>query len=127
MKIFSLIIQGILILFLVVIILADLLPLFDYRDVPFFLFFPVYLLEILMFRSSDKRSFLIAFCFLILMSIMFIFRESSRTVERLGEWFFLTFAFALSHSIGVFFFENISRMVMVNPQKRVIMKKSTIQ
>lgn len=77
------------------ILFADLAGTFSYSDLPFVLAFVIYILFVVIQRSSSRGTFIMTLYLLILMGLSYVQTGPSAITERLGEWFYLFFAFGL--------------------------------
>lgn len=77
------------------ILFADLAGTFSYSDLPFVLAFAIYILFVVIQRSSGWSSFIMTLYLLILMGLSYVQTGSGAITERFGEWFYLFFVFGL--------------------------------
>ena len=77
------------------ILFVDLAGTFSYSDVPFVLAFVIYILFVIIQRSSSRGTFIMTLYLLILMGLSYVKTGPGAITERFGEWFYLFFVFGL--------------------------------
>lgn len=73
----------------------DLATTFSYSDLPFVLAFVMYILFVVIQRSSSRGTFIMVLYLLILMGLSYVKTGPGAITERFGEWFYLFFVFGL--------------------------------
>lgn len=77
------------------ILFVDLAGTFSYSDLPFVLAFAIYILFVVIQRSSSRATFVMTLYLLILMGLSYVQTGPDAITERFGEWFYLFLAFGL--------------------------------
>ncbi len=79
----------------IAVVYADVAGTFSYSDIPFVLAFSLYMLFVVIQKSSCRASFLMALFLLLVVGLSYIPTGPSVVTERFGEWFYLFFVFGL--------------------------------
>jgi 2-polyprenyl-3-methyl-5-hydroxy-6-metoxy-1,4-benzoquinol methylase len=75
--------------------ITDLAGAFSFSDVPFAIALVLYILFIILQRSTSKTTFFITILFLLLMGLMYVPTGSGSITERIGVWFCVFFLLAM--------------------------------
>jgi len=68
---------------------------FNYSDIPFVFVLIFYVLYVFFQRAGSRMTFALALFFLVWMGLSYVPTGAGRVTERIGEWFYLFFLFAI--------------------------------
>lgn len=80
-------------------VVIDLGSFFGYTDIAFLIAFMLYFLFLFIQKASGKMSYGIAFYYLVLAGMSFIFKGNAFMTDRLVVWFYLFFLLASIQSL----------------------------